>query len=60
MGMKKVRVLLAVASMATAIVVGNAGPASANCQSEPPVDACNVLIYVCEKAAKLQSNCETW
>ena len=43
--MRKLRVLLAGAVMASAFVVGSAAPASASCYGEP-VDACQVVCAI--------------
>ncbi|HJR44458.1 MAG TPA: hypothetical protein VJ927_02535 [Actinomycetota bacterium] len=43
--MKKLRVFLATATLASAFVVVSATPASASCYGEP-VDACAVVCYV--------------
>lgn len=43
--MKKLRVLLAGAVMASAFVVGTASPASASCYGEP-VNACQVVCSI--------------
>lgn len=57
--MKKVRVVLATALMASALSVVSAAPASAKCTGE----ACPVIITVCAKMDKYYDNflgCETW
>lgn len=57
--MKKLRVVLATALMASALSVVSAAPASAKCAGE----ACPVLTYICAKMDKYDDNflgCETW
>jgi hypothetical protein len=60
--MKKLRVFLAAATLASAFIVVGAGPASARCVGEP-VNAC---VLICEVGnsnkytADLFSFCEVW
>ena len=62
--MKKVRLFL-VAALASSFMIVGAGPASANCQSDPnvPVDACAAVCEIGQgnkHTQKLFSFCEVW